>query len=177
VQFAIRGVHWPPGLQVQGRLGLSSPGTITLGENVTIVNSSDYNRAGINHPTQLVAAAGASLRIGNRVGISGVSIYCFESITIGNHVLLGVNCNIFDGDFHAMDYLERRAGKGGESVPVIIEDDVWLGANVTVLKGVTVGARSVIGAGSVVTRDIPADSFAAGSPARIIRTLTNRRAA
>ena len=84
---------------------------------------------------------------------------------------------MYDTDFHPVDYQDRRESQPGLTADVAIEDDVWLGANVTVLKGVTIGARAVIGAGSVVTRDIPADTFAAGAPARVVRTLTNRKAA
>jgi len=168
IQFAARGVSWPAGLKVRGSIGLSAPGTIKLGNGVTIVNDSKYNRAGVNHPTQLVATKGATLTIGNHVGISGASIFCAESITIGNFVLIGVSCRVYDTDFHPIDYLARRESQPGKTAPVVIEDDVWLCANVTVLKGVTIGARSVIAAGSIVTRDIPADTIAAGIPAKPI---------
>ncbi|MEZ6123683.1 MAG: acyltransferase [Planctomycetaceae bacterium] len=148
-----------------------------LGENLTLLNDSRYNRAGINHAVQLVCVRGAALTIGKNVGISGGAIFCTTAVTIGDNVLLGVNCSVFDTDFHAMDYRDRRLGRPGKSSPVIIEDDVWLGANVTVLKGVTIGARSVVGAGSVVTTSIPADTFAAGAPARGIRSLAASKAA
>ena len=172
LQFTIRGVSWPERLNVRGKLGLSALGTIRLGTDITIVNDSKYNRAGINHPTQLVAGAGAMLKIGNHVGISGASIFCVESISIGDHVLIGANSRIYDTDFHPLDYLARRNSELAATAPVVIEDDVWLAANVTVLKGVTIGARSVIAAGSVVTRDIPPDTLAAGSPAKPIRDLS-----
>ena len=171
VQFAIRGVSWPKNLTVLGPLGLSAGGEISLGANITIVNHSKYNRAGINHPTQLVAAPGAALVIGNKVGISGASIFCTNSIVIGNHVLIGASCRIYDTDFHPVDHMDRRMIKEPPSAPVTIEDDVWLCANVTVLKGVTIGARSVIATGSIVTRDIPPDTLAGGIPAKPIRSL------
>ena len=73
-----------------------------------------------------------------------------------------------------MDYLIRRSsGEGTQSAPIIIEDDVWLGAQSIILKGVTVGARTIIGAGSVVTKSIPADCVAAGNPCKVIRKLNN----
>ena len=171
MQFRIRGVAWPRNLQVRGRLGLSARGSIELGENVTIINSSKYNRAGVNHPSQIVSAAGARLRIGNEVGMSGSVVYCTERIEIGNNVMLGVNSKVYDTDFHPLDFRARRDKQGAESAPVVIGDDVWLCANVTVLKGVTIGARSVIAAGSVVTSSIPEDSLAGGIPARVIRRL------
>jgi len=175
IQFLIRGVAWPKNLTVKGPLGLSAPGIIVLGENITIVNDSKYNRAGINHPAQLVAAKGALLTIGNSVGVSGGSIFCVESITIWNHVLLGANSNAYDNDFHPVDHIKRRNNLPGASAPVVIEDDVWLCADVVVLKGVTIGARSVIAAGSVVTSDIPPDTLAGGSPAKPIRQLNVRK--
>ena len=171
IQFALRGVKWPSGLTVKGKLGLASPGTIELGRNITIANESKYNRAGVNHPTQLIARPGATLKIGNNVGISGGSIFCANSISIGDYVLVGANSKIYDTDFHALDYMDRRQSKPPKTAPVVIEDDVWLCANVTVLKGVTIGARSIVAAGSVVTRDIPADTIAAGIPAKPISTL------
>ncbi|TIT03031.1 MAG: acyltransferase [Mesorhizobium sp.] len=172
LQLRIRRVPLPKGFVVLGPLGLSARGRIRIGENVTIVNSSRFNRAGINHPTQLVAGQGATLTIGNNTGISGAAIFCSESITIGNNVLIGANCNIYDTDFHPVDFMRRREGMPCKTAPIVIEDDVWLGAGVTVLKGVMIGARSVIAAGSVVTSDIPPDCLAGGVPCKVIRFLT-----
>jgi len=171
VTFAFRRVRWPDNFTLLGKVGLSAQGQITIGSNVSIVSDSIFNRAGINHPTQLVAGKGATLVIGDNTGISGASIYALESIEIGKHVLIGANCHIYDTDFHPMDWKQRRESGEPAKAPVKIEDDVWLAANVTVLKGVTIGARSVIAAGSVVTRDIPSDVLAGGSPAAVIRKL------
>lgn len=143
-----------------------------IGSHVTLLGDTAYNRAGINHPPQLVVGAQAVLSLGDHVGMSGGSVFCLSKISIGNHVQLGVNCRIFDTDFHSLDHLERRAGKAASGAPVVIEDDVWLCANVTVLKGVRVGARTVVAAGSVVSSDLPPDCVAAGVPAREIRKLT-----
>ena len=99
---------------------------------------------------------------------------------MGNHVNIGGGCMIMDTDVHQLDYLARRGEKPANAedkittvqcAPVTIEDDVWIGANCQILKGVTIGARSVIGAGSVVTKSIPADCVAAGNPCRVIRHL------
>ena len=172
IVFIARRVDWPENLRVLGPLGISALGKISIGQNVTIVSDSRFNRAGINHPTQLVAGSGAELIIGDDTGISGASIYAMERIKIGNHVLIGANCHIYDTDFHPMDWKQRRVSGSPATSPVKIGDDVWLAANVTVLKGVTIGARSVIAAGSVVTSDIPADVLAGGIPARIIKELS-----
>ena len=82
------------------------------------------------------------------------------------------NVAIMDTDWHSLDAEQRQAGTAGPApTPVLIEDDVWLGMNVTVLKGVSIGARTVVAAGSVVTRSLPADVIAAGQPARVVRAV------
>ena len=120
------------------------------------------------------------ITIGNHVGMSSPCIWIQNKLTIGNHVNIGGNCLILDTDTHQIDYLARRGHKVADpskpkttiqSVPITIEDDVWIGANCIILKGVTIGARSVIGAGSVVTKSIPADCIAAGNPAKVIKSL------
>ncbi len=88
--------------------------------------------------------------------------------------MVGGNVRIFDHDFHSLDFRHRRKGGGDsehiKSAAVIIEDDVFIGANAIILKGVHIGARSVVGAGSVVTsKDIPPDSLIIGNPARIVK--------
>ena len=171
-QFAIRGVKWPKHLTIKGPLGLSAIGRIELGDHITIVNDSKYNRAGINHPTQLVAGRDAILKIGNNVGMSGASIYAESSIEIGDHVLLGANARIYDTDFHPIHFQDRVAGVPAKTEAVVIGEHVWLAANVTILKGVHIGARSVIATGSVVVSDIPEDCLAGGIPAKVIRKIT-----
>lgn len=122
----------------------------------------------------------ATISIGDHVGMSSPCIWINERLTIGNHVNIGGNCMILDTDVHQLDYLARRGEKVADkneitttiqSAPVTIEDDVWIGANCQILKGVTIGARSVIGAGSVVTKSIPPDCIAAGNPCKVIRVL------
>jgi acetyltransferase-like isoleucine patch superfamily enzyme len=99
-----------------------------------------------------------------------------NDIRVGSNVKIGGNARIYDHDYHALDYLSRRDPEQDfdqeKSAPVVIGDDVFIGANSIILKGVTIGDRSIIGAGSVVSlKDIPPDSLVAGNPARIIRNL------
>ena len=92
-------------------------------------------------------------------------------ITIGSRTLIGPNCSLYTPN-HPMDYLQRR--KTIETAhPIKIGEDCWLGGNVTVCPGVTIGDRTVIGAGSVVTHDIPSDCLAAGNPCEVIKPLNN----
>jgi maltose O-acetyltransferase len=89
---------------------------------------------------------------------------------IGKDCLIGDGVTIFDSDFHELSP-EKRHMSGGEVEKVIIRDNVWLGSRVIVLKGVTVGEGSVVAPMSVVTKDIPANCVAAGTPAKVIRQL------
>jgi maltose O-acetyltransferase len=93
-----------------------------------------------------------------------------HDIVIGNNVLLGPRVSLFTAN-HAIDSAERIEG-GCYARPIHIEDNVWLGGNVTVLPGVTIGANAIIGAGSVVTRSVPPNVIAAGNPCRVIREIT-----
>ena len=99
-------------------------------------------------------------------------------IRIGRDVMIGPNCALYPvshpvraADRILRDENGRRAGQMTTGAPIVIEDEVWLGGNVIVLEGVTIGARSMIGAGSVVTKSVPPDVFAAGNPCRVIRSL------
>ncbi len=95
-----------------------------------------------------------------------------KRIEIGNRVLLGANVTITDTDFHPLDAHERVTNPvAGKNKPVKIEDDVFVGMNTVILKGVIIGRGAVIGANSVVTADVPAEVVAAGNPARVIRSV------
>lgn len=91
-------------------------------------------------------------------------------ITIGDHVLFGPKVGLYTSN-HLFDATERLRG-GCLAKPITIQDQCWLAANVTVLPGVTIGARTIIGAGSVVTHDLPADVIAAGNPCEVLRPIT-----
>lgn len=113
--------------------------------------------------------------IGNNVGISSSVIWAHNSITIGNHVNIGANVIVMDSDAHSLNYLDRRNisldQQKKKNKPIVIDDDVLIGANSIILKGVHIGSLSVIGAGSVVTGNIPAHCVAAGNPAKVIKFL------
>lgn len=113
---------------------------------------------------------GTHIQLGTRVYFNfNCVILDVAPVSIGNHVLFGPGAHVYTA-MHPLDAAERRSGvEFGR--PVTIEDDVWIGGGVIVCPGVRIGARSVIGAGSVVTSDIPPDVFAAGNPCRIIRPL------
>lgn len=113
---------------------------------------------------------GFNIKLGNNVLINyDCALLDTGEIFIGDNVLIGPGSKIVTAN-HPMDAKERRDWSVS-CRPIRIEEDVWIGAGVVVLPGVTVGARSVVGAGSVVTKDIPPDTVAAGNPAAIIRRL------
>jgi acetyltransferase-like isoleucine patch superfamily enzyme len=99
----------------------------------------------------------------------GCSISATRLVRIGARCNIGTGVIIMDSDFHRIEP-ERRT-ESPEPRPIVLEENVWLGARVIVLGGVTIGAGSVIGAGSIVTRDIPPRSVAVGQPAKVVRTL------
>ena len=113
---------------------------------------------------------GNGLHLGEGVFVNYNAMFLDAAdITIGSHTLIGPNCSLYTPQ-HPIDYLQRR--QTIESAhPIKIGADCWLGGNVTVCPGVTIGDRTVIGAGSVVTHDIPSDCMAAGNPCKVIRKL------
>jgi len=174
--FLLYGIKFGNKLKLFGLpLIYKHPGaSIFLGDNVVLSSSLRFNTAGINHRVILAADRDNSkIFIGNNTGISGAVIHARNSIQIGNYVFIGANTKIFDHDFHSHDYLERRVDlqDNVKNKPIIIEDDVWIGAESIILKGVTIGRAAIIGAGSVVTRDIPPLTIWAGNPAKFIRKV------
>lgn len=132
------------------------------------------------------------IKVGERVHIGGgTQLISKNNITIGDDVIIAWNCTIYDHNSHSIHWEERKNDVSREwenavngqsvlqnkdwsvvkSAPITIEDKVWMGFGVTVLKGVTIGEGAVIGAMSVVTKDIPPYTVVAGNPAKIIRTL------
>ena len=153
-------------------------GTIKIGSDFKCNNKVTSNSVGLIQPCVFnFSATGSELIIGNNVGISGSTICARQSVTIGNNVLIGSGCLITDSDAHPIDWLDRRKGNYGNTrcSPIIIGDDVFIGARSIILKGVTIGDRSVIGAGSVVTRDVPSDCIVAGNPAIVIKVLNQTK--
>lgn len=120
-----------------------------------------------------IASDDAVLTLGNYVYINSYSIIdCHYSISIGNRVQIGPHCYIGDSDHNLnVDIRKPHHRMGNTYAKVKIEDNVWIGAGVIVLKGVTVGKNSIIAAGSVVVKDIPENVLAAGVPARVIKNI------
>lgn len=114
---------------------------------------------------------GFNITIGNNffANFDCIMLDC-NRITIGNNVLFGPRVGLYTGN-HATHPEERIAG-GCYAHPITIEDNVWIGAGVHIMGGVTIGKNSIIGAGSVITKDIPSNVIAAGVPCKVIREIT-----
>jgi acetyltransferase-like isoleucine patch superfamily enzyme len=121
------------------------------------------------------SAYGLNLRVGHKVFINQCcTIYDMGGVEIGDRVMIGPNVSIITTG-HALAPSRRRACV--EAKPIVIEKNVWIAAGVTIIGGVTVGENSVLGAGSVVTRDVPANAFVGGAPAKVIRSIEENTAA
>ena len=117
----------------------------------------------------LHVAGGRRIRVGHKVFINQCcTIYDTGGVDIGDLVMIGPNVNLITVG-HAMQPAQRRSFI--EARPIVLQRNVWIAAAATILGGVTVGENSVVGAGAVVTRDVPPDSFVAGVPARVVRRL------
>lgn len=175
IKAFLLGVELGPGVKAHGPVGLLRwpGGHISIGANVSIISSwRRATAAALNHPTRLRVFGSGVITIGRGCELSGASITARStSVTLGKHVMLGPNCVIVDSDFHAPWPAETRHMDPGmeRDAPVIIGDHVWLGMNCIVLKGVTIGEGAIIGAGSVVCRDVPPRCVACGTPARIVK--------
>src|SRR5689334_21555713 len=114
---------------------------------------------------------GYNIKLGEKVFFNfNCVVLDVAQVTIGSRTLFGPNVQIYTAT-HPIDHKIRASGLEFAK-PITIGEDVWVGGSAVICPGVTIGDRSVIGAGSVVTRDIPADVFAAGNPCRVIRQLT-----
>lgn len=154
-------------------LSLSRSSTIKIGKNLVLISHSYFSAPGVNHPVIIrTLHPQARLTIGDNVGMSGGAICVACEVTIGSNVMLGANVMVTDSDFHPVAPAGRRTSTQNIGIaPVWIENNVFVGANTTILKGAHVGENSVIGAGSIVTGEIPPNTIAAGIPARVIGNI------
>ena len=148
-------------------------GSIRIGNHVRLLAGWRSNRVGLSGPVLLQTFGDGEIEIGDCSGGSAVVLSSRSKITIGKHVNLGGNSRIFDHDFHALDPVHRRLGLDEQSAhirtdPVVIGDDVFVGTNAIILKGVTIGDRCIVAAGAVVFKgEYPPDSMLVGNPAQI----------
>lgn len=176
--FRIQGITYGKNLRVRGVVLFithSKDSKVCIGNNVTINSSTKANPIGCGNRTYIQMIGNGKLVIGNNCGISNTAITCATQVVIEDNVLIGSGCHIFDTDFHAQEYAERIKGNyyGApiKTKAIKICEGAFVGAEAFILKGVTVGKHSIVGAGSVVTKDVPNYEIWAGNPARFLRKI------
>lgn len=157
-------------------VSVAREGKCIIGDNFSMNNNLRGNPIGRVQRCILFADNGAELIIGENVGISSATLLSKKKITIGNNVKIGGGVCIYDSDFHSLDPNIRRNrtmdALNTNHAPVIIGNNVFIGAHSTILKGIAVGNNSIIGACSVVTKNIPENEIWAGNPAKFIKKVT-----
>jgi maltose O-acetyltransferase len=149
-------------VRLAGRARVVNEGRMVIGQRVQIVSTIAT--------TELVTGPEGTLDIGDRTFVNnGCSFGARQLVRIGPDCQIGPHVMILDNDYHRIEP-ERRLERP-ESRPVVLEENVWIGARAIILPGVTIGAGSCVGAGSVVRRDVPPRTFVAGVPAREVRSL------
>ena len=149
-------------IRVWGHLRVVNNGRMLIGARVRIRSTVAT--------IEFVTDADGTLEIGDSTFINfGTTIAASHSVRIGRECQIGPHCMFMDNAYHSVDPEQRNVVP--PSLPITIGDNVWVGARAIILPGVTIGDHSVIGAGSVVTRDVPARTFAAGAPCRVVRSI------
>ena len=167
----LNGVQFGKKLKAVGRpiVNVSIGGKAFFGRNLYIRTGVRYTEVGAAGSRILVGPQG-TLTIGDNVGMSNATIVADQSVSIGSHVLIGGGVQIFDTNFHSTDTSVRTGGnetrKDARKAPVVIEDNVFIGTNAIICKGVTIGRNSIVAAGSVVVKTIPPNEIWGGNPAQ-----------
>lgn len=160
---------------------------ITLSANIKLLNGStkDDIKVGDNFKIsgELISSHGGKIKIGNNCLVGPRCVVgAVSSILIGDYVMISNNVIIIDNNNHPVNPLERilmiksgyssefRTWKYSVSKPIVIHDNVWIGRNSIINKGVTIGENSIVAAGSVVTKDVPANCIVGGNPAKVVKT-------
>lgn len=187
LKFRLNDVKFGRNMQVYTKFFLNkAPGSkITIGDDFIYTNGDAFNPLCRNIcGCMYTAFPHSQITIGNGTGISSACLWANSSIAIGSRVKIGGDCILMDSDAHNLDYRIRASKElidkiskdvlTAKTAPIVIEDDVLIGTRCIILKGVTIGARSVIGSGSVVTKSIPPDCIAVGNPCRVIK-IANKK--
>jgi acetyltransferase-like isoleucine patch superfamily enzyme len=153
---------------------VSNKGKFDLGKKFLVNSNRFANIIGSGSSSSIMIGINAVLTIGEDVGFSNSTICCREKISIGNHTIIGGNSKIWDTDFHPTSIEERTRdiNSNAKTSPIHIGEYVFIGADVTIMKGVSIGDYAVVGAGSVVRTNIPEREVWAGNPAVFVKKLS-----
>lgn len=158
-------------MNLKGIPFIVNKGELIVSEGVYLNSRFSANPIGGQDKLSICVEKGAYFSIGENCGISNSSFYCKKKIEIGKNVLIGGSCKIYDTDFHSLN-LKKRISLFDDDIkskPIKICDGVFIGAHSIILKGVTIGENSIVGAGSVVTKDVPPNQIWAGNPNSFVR--------
>lgn len=145
---------------------------ISIGNNFKAISKFSSNSIGCFQPVMLNARYPESkIIIGNNVGISGSTLKAMKLIEIGDNVLIGSGTLICDNDSHPLHPKDRNDDSKIVCRPIIIKNDVFIGARAIIMKGVEIGEGAVVGSGAVVTKNVIPYSIVAGNPAKLIKYI------
>jgi acetyltransferase-like isoleucine patch superfamily enzyme len=157
------------------KIFLSKNAKLVIGNNFSLISGLMLNPLGRNLKSCIRIDEHATIIIGDNVGMSCVTLWAKKEIVIGNNVKLGADVLVLDSDMHAIDYEMRRNidtdSVHAASKKIHIGNDVFIGTRSIICKGVTIGDRSIVGAGSIVVTNIPQDEIWGGNPAKFIKKL------
>jgi acetyltransferase-like isoleucine patch superfamily enzyme len=177
LKFKFNGITFSPDFISRGIpiINVNLKGIFSIGKKFSMNSGKYHNMIGRQQPCYFIIGKNAELKIGDNVGLSCTAIVCYNKIEICNNVKIGGNVVIYDNDFHSLDYKERNASPeiktNIKTAPVVIREGAFIGAHCIILKGVTIGKNSIIGAGSVVTKSIPDNEIWGGNPVRFIKNI------
>lgn len=157
--------------KIRGKIFLNNYGTIKLGNNVMINSNLESSQLGFYPRTIFHTGRNGTIVLEDNVGLSNVTLYARDEITIKKGARLGAGVKIYDNDFH--DLYHEHKNEILEKIPtkaVIVGENAFIGAGTIVLKGVHIGENAIVGAGSVVTRNVPDNEVWAGNPACYIKS-------
>jgi len=155
---------------------INKKANLKIGTNLILCSDPKKNSIGVFQKVTIKAVIPkAEIIIGDNVGMSGVSISCFSKISIGNNVLIGSGALITDNDAHAIHPSFRSDPNKIQFAPILIGDNVFIGARSIILKGISIGEGALIGAGSVVTKNVESYSIVAGNPAKVIGDVRDEK--
>ncbi len=161
--------------RINGIIYIQNNGVIKIGDHFKANSGKNKNPIGGDTVLRFIVSNGGQLIIKENVGISNSTIVCLDSVTIGKNVNIGGGCRIWDTDFHELDPGSRiysdNHSSATKTAPIVISDNAFIGGGVIILKGVSIGKNSIVGAGSVVRESIPANEIWAGNPAKFMRKL------
>lgn len=173
LELRLQGVRLGRGAKAEGRARIQClAGSIVLGDGV-ILRSRDFGyHTQITAPTKLMTdMPDARIEIGDRSRLNGTTVHAKSQIKIGSECFMAAGTTIVDSNGHVMDAALRAAGRRDKPAPITIGNRVWTGQGVLILKGVTIGDDVIIGAGSVVSTNLPARTLCSGQPAQVLQEL------